>query len=212
MYKNLQNLLQANFDKDIISALDNPERYLTEKENEKIKSGKKTIEDYRKKISDKVYNQFHKRGFERINTVSKEEKNVNSINISVEWAKGSMGAAQAKATIQVSYKGSQYDRFESEKTGGYGYDKESTATGNALNQCNALLKLLYDLKELSPDTDNRELLGYGSGYGVLPYFEGGVGFSCHRSILEKLGFVFNQAGSGKTFDVYTFTAKEETKK
>lgn len=75
---------------------------------------------------------------------------------------------------------------------GCGYDKESTAVAEALNQCNKILKILYDAKEKSlaegENISNVELLGYGSGYEELPRFEGGVGMSSILEIFRKRGY------------------------
>jgi len=51
----------------------------------------------------------------------------------------------------------------------------------------------------------REIFGYGSGYRVLPYFEGGVGVSCYPEIFKKIGFNFRQTASGKHFDAFEVT-------
>lgn len=84
---------------------------------------------------------------------------------------------------------------------GCGYDKESAAVAEALNKNNSFLKVLYTLKENALEAgssdhsktactgvDNRNIIGYGSGYSVLPYFEGGVGVNCYWDILKKAGF------------------------
>lgn len=84
---------------------------------------------------------------------------------------------------------------------GWGYDKESAAVADAFNKSLGILKVLYTLKEKALEAgesdeskttctghDNRNCVGYGAGYGVLPYFEGGVGVSCFWSILKKAGF------------------------
>lgn len=84
---------------------------------------------------------------------------------------------------------------------GCGYDKESAAVAEAFNNDFSLLKVLYTLKEnclkagLSDKSksactgvDNRNIIGYGAGYSVLPYFEGGVGVDCFWSIFEKAGY------------------------
>lgn len=70
---------------------------------------------------------------------------------------------------------------------------------------NELLKALYLVKEKKPTVKNHELFGYGSGYGILPSLEGGVGVSCYPKIFQKIGFKFNTIASGKTFDVFTVT-------
>jgi hypothetical protein len=71
---------------------------------------------------------------------------------------------------------------------GCGYDKESTASAKILNCHNLILKRMYKLKNDNIDIKNGELFGYGSGYSLLPFFEGGVGIDCHIRILEKLDF------------------------
>lgn len=84
---------------------------------------------------------------------------------------------------------------------GYGYDKESAAVAEAFNKSLGIMKALYTLKEKALEAgesdesktagtghDNRNCVGYGAGYSVIPYFEGGVGVSCFWSILKKAGF------------------------
>lgn len=94
-----------------------------------------------------------------------------------------------KAVLKVTYVSGAIVTYESKRVGGYGYDMISTVSANVLNQCPAVLKLLYDKMEKAPlSAENHKVLGYGSGYGALPYFEGAVGISCHERILEKLGF------------------------
>lgn len=98
---------------------------------------------------------------------------------------------------------------------GCGYDKESTAIAEALNQCDSVLKVLYTLKEnglragLSDKSktaacgrSNGDICGYGAGYGAIPYFEGGVGSSCFWSILKKCGFS-TSCHHGKHSDFYS---------
>ncbi|MBR2644893.1 MAG: hypothetical protein IKD54_06340 [Clostridia bacterium] len=40
----------------------------------------------------------------------------------------------------------------------------------------------------SETASNGNLIGYGSGYGAIPYYEGGVGVGCFLRILEKAGY------------------------
>lgn len=81
---------------------------------------------------------------------------------------------------------------------GCGYCKESTATAQLLNQNASILKRLYALKDSQVEKSNREALGYGAGYGILPSFEGGVGVNCHVRILENLGYKVTQSGNDLT--------------
>lgn len=121
-------------------------------------------------------------------------------NISVEWKKSAMWG--------MNPRGNGYDyngRYDSGAVGGCGYDKLSTAVASVLNQSLALKKAMYIVREQDTETPLRELLGYGSGYGILPTFEGGVGVSCYPKIFEKIGFNFRQTGNGKMYDSFEVT-------
>ncbi|WP_314156352.1 hypothetical protein [Stomatobaculum longum] len=75
---------------------------------------------------------------------------------------------------------------------GCGYDKESAAIAEALNAYPGTLKILYDVKEAALAGDesisNENAIGYGAGYGALPYYEPGVGVNSLVAILEKCGY------------------------
>lgn len=141
----------------------------------------------------------------RIQCVSDACKTVTSISISIEWVKNRTWGGCPKAEIRVCYSDNTCNSYESGRITGCGYDKESTAVAQALNQSNDLLHMLYAVKESAPQAQNRDLLGYGSGYGNLPYFEGGVGVSCYPHIFEKIGLKWEGISHGKTYDVYQVT-------
>ena len=144
----------------------------------------------------------------RINTVM-SAGTIGDIKISVEWKKSRMWGANPSAECWYSYKDASGNRqsnyVKSESIGGCGYDKLSTAVSQCLNQINEVLKPLYLAKDKNINKDNRDLLGYGSGYGILPSIEGGVGVSCYPRIFEKIGLKFETVASGKTFDVFTIS-------
>lgn len=131
--------------------------------------------------------------------------------ISVEWVKNRYWGNNPHTTITTDYI-TTYG-----KAGGCGYDKESAAIANALNENPAILRVLYDAAEkaLTENTPPkrysngnytwRDNVGYGSGYSVLPYFEGGAGVSCFWSIFEKCGYKCKLTASGKMYDHYTIT-------
>ncbi len=58
--------------------------------------------------------------------------------------------------------------------------------------------------------DNRDICGYGSGHGAIPYFEGGVGVTCFFEILEKCGFRCSiHCGKYETFyNIYKMEVKK----
>lgn len=128
---------------------------------------------------------------------------LDSITINVEWKKSKTWGSNPNVEIKVKTENpTSYNRYYG-KASGCGYDKESAAIQEALNQCPAVLKVLYSKKEDNFNTANRDLFGYGSGYGCLPYFESGVGVSCYYKIWESVGYKMEHIASGKTFDVYT---------
>jgi hypothetical protein len=126
--------------------------------------------------------------------------------ITIEWIKSATWGHNPKVYTNT--------RFEYKGISGCGYDKQSTATAYALNSNLSILKLLYQKKEDeinkingSIDCDfkndfNRKVLGYGSGYAILPQFEGGVGVSSHESILNSVGLVMNHVSNTSTVDVF----------
>lgn len=93
------------------------------------------------------------------------------------------------------------------RAAGAGYDKESAAVAEALNQSMSCLKILCNKKELElkkgKTGTNHELIGYGSGYYAIPKFEDGVGMSCFVKILQEAGYKYTHASNNST-DVYSF--------
>jgi hypothetical protein len=89
---------------------------------------------------------------------------------------------------------------------GCGYDKESAAIADAFNKNPAIMKILFTLAENALQENSAAAwskdIGYGSGYGAMPYFEGGVGSSCYWSILEKAGFHKIADNGGKYYNYY----------
>ncbi len=148
----------------------------------------------------------------KINTIANAGELID-IKINIEWKNSRMWGANPSAECWVSFKNKDGERdgymVTSGSIGGCGYDKQSTAVANCLNQVNEVLKPLYLLRNKDSNLALRELLGYGSGYGILPRIEGGVGVSCYPEIFSKIGYEFKTAASGKTFDVYTITKKQK---
>lgn len=127
-------------------------------------------------------------------------ENIDTLTINVEWRKSQMWGSNPTAEAYIPSIGT----VSSGSIGGCGYDKQSTAVANVLNQIPQFKKLMFELKNKGKNTtiQNRELFGYGAGYGVLPQFEGGVGVDCYYPIFEKIGYKFETISNGKNFDVY----------
>lgn len=150
------------------------------------------------------YNKMFDKDLQQLNDVLACEVEFTSVTITVEYVKSKTWGYCPKATITGGY-----TRIESSRITGCGYDKESTAIAEALNQFKPLMKLMYEAKERLYNDSTLEK-PYGMGYGVLPYFEGGVGVSTYYRIAEFIGCKFESISSGKTFDVYRITKEDKT--
>lgn len=154
---------------------------------------------------------------------------LHSVSIFVEWKRNPTWGYNPTATVTV-HTGNGWEQYTGTASG-CGYDKRTAAIGAALNQSEAVLKMLYATKEaklsnppekgrqLNPfapedmaiyeeNTSNNTLIHYGAGYGVLPYFEGGVGMSSFHGVFEACGFKCTADTGTKTSDFYHFERKE----
>ena len=138
------------------------------------------------------------------------------ININIDWVYNKTWGYNPKVKVITNI--STYE----DSASGCGYDKESSAVAGAFNQSPEILKVLYTLAEnmLEEVGDGayyytgcggcvswRNSIGYGSGYDITPYFEGGVGVSCFESILNKCGYIWRCMGSSKRWDCYSIEKK-----
>lgn len=135
--------------------------------------------------------------------------------IAVEWVRSSTWGYNPHATATAQNMTTQG------RASGCGYDKRSTAVAEALNANPAALRVLYEAAEKALSDGHRperysngnytwrDILGYGSGYSILPYFEGGVGVSCFWDILSRCGFEYRLGTSTRNFDSYTIRREEE---
>lgn len=120
------------------------------------------------------------------------------INVNVEFVRSATWGYNPRVTVSTNF-GTFYG-----KASGCGYDKESAAVAQAFNQNLSIMKTLYTLKEKALEkgiSDNRAGIGYGSGQGVIPYFESGVGVGCFWKILRQAGFEI-QTTYGKHENIY----------
>lgn len=163
------------------------------------------LNDLIQHLTERYEKRTERRKADRLAHLQEVERNaepVNYIDISVEWKKSRMWGHNPTAEVYCSTETYGFT-YNSGSVGGCGYDKGSTAVALGLNQSPHFLHMLYSYKEENgATTNNRELFGYGSGYGILPSIEGGVGVSCYPAIMQKLGYTWKQIGNGKAFDVY----------
>lgn len=164
----------------------------------------KEIKELLKKKITKEYEQKQKKAIKKIDTIKEANEKVQAINISINWVRNSTWGYNPHATITTNL-----GTITEGKASGCGYDKESAAIAEALNKNNNILKLLYIAKNKKmtfKNNNNHDLLGYGSGYGVLPYFEGGVGAGSLMHIFKNLGYNVQEYHTDKS-DFYTITKK-----
>ena len=180
--------------------------YITDLRKQQLKDGKITLEKAQqiaiKKASKEIEKQTNKK-IEKVRDIGSADESMEDINIIIKIKKSCLGY-QCKATLITGK-----TRIEGKFTGGWGYDKLSTAMAEVLNQYHPLMKLMYNyiddkmFEEASLTINNHEVLGYGSGYGILPYFESGVGVSSFYTIFDNLGLKLNKV----TDELYRITKK-----
>lgn len=144
-----------------------------------------------------------------VNRLKKEEqkeqaergqKSVKEISITVEWKRSATWGNCPQATASIRYESGAYSTLETRTITGCGYDKESTAVAELLNQT-----LKYKLWEREDQDNSKAPYGIRLDFNYNPYFEGGVGVSCYYDIAKFLGGEMKHTASGKKFDVYTIT-------
>ena len=182
------------------------EFYITDLRKQQLKDGKITLQKVQQIAIRKASKEIEKRTAKKIEKVKQIDstiENMEDINIIVQTKKTNLGY-QHKATLAT-----EKIRIDGKYTGGWGYDKLSTAIAEVLNQYKPLMKIMYKYidnkmwEEGSLTIDNHEVLGYGSGYGILPYFEHGVGVSSFYKIFDNLGLKLTQV----TDEFYRITKK-----
>ena len=187
-------------------------QYSTPKNWEKYTAGTLSRDEAAKraiKRADAEIDKQAQKDIEHVNTVE-NAPSITDVKIVVDWVKNSYWGMNPHATV-TAWSGDAFVGEHFGKASGYGYDKQSAAICEAFNKCDALLKLLYQAEErrleenatTGQSTSRRDFIGYGSGYGVLPYFEGGCGVSVFYKIFESGGFKFESIASGKSYDIYT---------
>ena len=216
MFNNLKNQVKKSYNKKLAEKLEALQyvstieelqkwyylQYLTPKLKKNIETA--DVEEVKKVIAEKMKKEFEKekiKELDKIDSVAAAPDFV-SFKVSIEWTKSRTWGYNPKAEARVkTTKG--FERFESSRIGGCGYDKRSAAFAEALNQSESVKKLLYKIKNKAVNKNKslHDALGYGLGYGELPYFEGGVGCDCFTKFFRDNGFKVEEA-HGDSYDVY----------
>lgn len=201
--KALQNLKNASAE-DIKNLWYYSEK-LTAAQLRKYNAGEMTKKEIKEKLKNKIIKEYDnrlKKDIAKIERIKQADEKTQNINISINWTKSATWGHNPHATITTNA-----GQLTEGRASGCGYDKESAAIAEALNKNDDILKLLYVAKNKKmtlKNTNNHDILGYGAGYGVLPYFEGGVGASSLMNIFKKLGYNVTEYHTEKS-DFYTIT-------
>lgn len=152
--------------------------------------------------------------FARLNTAA-DAAPLQSLTISIEWHRSRTWGYNPEATATSD------TRRTFGRASGCGYDKGSAAVADALNQNPQTLRFLFEraeaaLAEGANPHDKKActgycwngVLGYGSGYSVLPYFEGGVGITSTLDLFTRGGCAVDAVGGGRLFECYTVRRAE----
>lgn len=209
IYTNLRKAVRAEYEKrmnektDLILAVDNRNgatkealtaaaMWATGDTQKQYESGKIGVDTYVARAEKRMRRTLEKQtkaALEKVDTAEKAET-PERFTLWVSWKKSRTWGANPHVELIVD--GYTYTGTAS----GCGYDKESTAIAEVLNLCPGTLKILYDVKEEAlagnEGISNENAIGYGAGYGVLPYYEGGVGVNTLVAILEKGGYNVKQ--------------------
>lgn len=157
---------------------------LTEKQWEKYTSGKMTREKALELARKKAAREAKKRADryrERIAAAEGENRTADGLLV-IRWVRNPTWGWNPHAEL---YAGGE--TFTG-RASGCGYDKASAAMAEALNACPAIMRALYAKEDKRPEgVTRREWIDYGSGYGVLPAFEGGAGVRNLCDVLEACG-------------------------
>ena len=203
MFINLKNSLVNKNNEEVKRQLENIENenmntlnfYTTNLRQEQFKEGKISMDKFKACAKTKMLKETKKQLDKELKELEKIENNhkiFDNLYIQVQSKKTNLGY-QFKATLSDTI-----EKIEGSYTGGWGYDKLSSAISEVLNEYLPLKELLYNYKEKYLfenkllQANNHEILGYGSGYGILPYFEGGVGVSSYYKIFDSIGLEFKQ--------------------
>ena len=213
----IQNGFLHRWREDLHKQSDNGiQRYSTSTRWEQYKTGKITRAQAVEFATKREQKNIDKNYMEKLAFLDAAERAElpTNINICVEWAKSRTWGYNPTAEIWVN-DGLGYTKGSAS---GCGYDKGSAAIASAVYNRASIVKILCELKEKAlrkertidksksacTGIDNRNAVGYGSGCGVIPRLEGGVGTSCFLSIFRSAGYKVTEQ-HGKMSDFYSIT-------
>lgn len=191
--------IRKDFYKGIMS-----EKFVPGKENELYINGKS--------LSYKTESGFRNAQIRKFNEDMKKIDRIENAGIVVEgtFATTYSKNRQSSATVTYVYSknGGLYTVNESfGPTGGWGYDKRSTALAAVFNKSPEFVRILMDARAKKKKLPYGVSLEYGKPW--LPSWDWGIGVSCYVNVLEACGYDVNWVKYDKKdgLDVYNFRLK-----
>lgn len=161
--------------------------YLTSKQamllkTNELKELKKLLKNYKIKAKEK-FQQAKEKATEEYNNIL-QLKDIKKAIFEIEWTKtrGTYGY-QCKCYSKIDYKNGTYNYYESEKTGGCGYDKTSTALSYNMNKTCKILLAKHSSKILK---DSEKHYNFYACENL--YFSYGVGISSYIKMFKNMGY------------------------
>lgn len=129
---------------------------------------------------------------------------LDHVSILVDWSRSAVWGWCPKACATIEGAGRGFERRESRRVTGCGYDKESAAVAHAL-ECSAMYdRFVFENWRRAASKDHP--CYYGPRW-VLPFLEiSGCGVDVLRRFAERAGYVWSETHS-KSADAYTITRK-----
>lgn len=147
----------------------------------------------------------------RIEAAEKTEVKRASISILIEWKWSRTWGYNPTAHVTLTAEMTDGTHKYQTATGtasGCGYDKGSAAVAQALNATPVIDAELIRAKDARLAHD--KAMPYGSGYGVMPYVEGGTGLSCIADILTTCGYRCISSQAASTCEAYSYEKRENS--
>lgn len=161
--------------------------YLTNKQSKLLYSNDlKTLKELLKKYKPKALEQLKqaKEDAQKQYNDIKQLEDIKHAIFEIEWTKnrGAYGY-QCQCTAQVEYKNGTITRYTSERTGGCGYDKPSSALSYALNHTAKILLIKHGARILK---DEERHYKYYACENM--YFSYGVGVNSYITMFQNMGY------------------------
>lgn len=177
---------------------------VTDLRQKQLKSGKLSLNEIKSIAIERVTKQHKKALSEldnKLTTICNSDNLINA-TLTIEFKKSTTWGWNPTCDIRIK-SDSSYNYYNSGSISGCGYDKESTAFADAINQSDSFKKLL--LKNRHKLRKNKTY-----GYSINSHFiglSGGVGVSCYYGVLSVCGYELKEVTSTKTVTVYTISKK-----